>query len=895
MPSSSPQSVLRGRACASPFPDGVGCGRRDACGARWIDNGGMPTSREVAAGAVELVDRSLSAATPSLRRTVGRLAGADPGSRSIALRALGHALMAGGSVDEARTTLRSAIRLAERSGESEVLAAAQLKMAHAELLSGRLKRALQLANSVLMARAPTDRDRIRAYSTRALILRERGQFQSALTDLDKAVNGLRLIEDELGLQRALVNRALVHIDMFAVSGANDDLREAEALAIRAGGWTARGLIIANLGYAASQVGDVPEALDRYAQAEAIFHDTGAQLAGILMDRSELLARVGLADDARADAEAALREAQRERRTLRIPEVRLLLARAASACGEPLLAHDQARRAQDTFGRQGRATWAAAAGFERARATRASGGHVLWKSVARHADALASARWWELAVEAYLLVAAVAPEPQRTDALKTLAARRGRGPALLRARGWYAQALLLHDRPQAARRAVRRGLAVLDDHLAGVGADELRAGLARHRLALAGLGVDLALAGKQPTAIFNAVERARATVLVRDAVRPPPDVELAELLTQHRAARTERARTALAGRIRDRTRSARGAGELLHTVRMSAVDDALGDAAMLVWFIRDGRLHALTRVSGRTRLHHLGAEPPVRVNVDRLSFAAHRLAIDGSDSGRFDTALHHLLRTTTAELQTALLTPLAEAHGRELVLIPPAFLHQLPWHELPDLTGRPLSVASSVRQWCRAATGAAQPPARPLVAAGPGLPGARREAQTVAAAYGVEPLLDPDARVQPMLDELARADLAHLATHGRLRPDNPQFSELTMSDGPLLVHHLDVIDRLPPTLILASCDSGRPVSRPGEALLGFAAACLIRGTRTLIAPVAPVPDGSTETVMTRLHAELAAGQPPASALAKAQSDQSPGRRVFVCFGAGFAAPASLSSG
>jgi len=60
---------------------------------------------------------------------------------------------------------------------------------------------------------------------------------------------------------------------------------------------------------------------------------------------------------------------------------------------------------------------------------------------------------------------------------------------------------------------------------------------------------------------------------------------------------------------------------------------------------------------------------------------------------------------------------------------------------------------------------------------------------------------------------------------------------------------------------------------------------VRGTRTVIAPVAPVPDGSTATVMTALHHHLRAGLSPAEALATAQQDQPPGRRAFVCFGAG----------
>jgi CHAT domain-containing protein len=107
----------------------------------------------------------------------------------------------------------------------------------------------------------------------------------------------------------------------------------------------------------------------------------------------------------------------------------------------------------------------------------------------------------------------------------------------------------------------------------------------------------------------------------------------------------------------------------------------------------------------------------------------------------------------------------------------------------------------------------------------------------------------------------------------------------LADGDLLVHHLDTVAALPGLLVLASCDTGRPIARPGEALLGFAAACLARGTRTLIAPVAPVPDGATGPAMIALHAKLRAGAAPAVALAQVQATQPSGRRAFTCFGAG----------
>ncbi len=323
---------------------------------------------------------TLSSAVPMLRRTVKAMAGADAGSRSIAQRALGHALLIGGRVDEATHSLRVAVRLARRSGERDVLGAALLKLAHARLLGGALDDALRLATDALGAGDPDSSETIRAYGTRALILREKGGFRPALADLDRAVAGLRRLGDDLGLQRALLNRATVQIDILAVEQAIADLAEAERLARQLHRPAALGLIVANRGYAAAKLGEVPEALAHYARAEQVFRENGAQVAGILMDQSELLWWVGLTDEARIAAEAALHESRRERRSLRIPETRLLLARTAAASGDLPLARDQARRARATFRRQGRATWASAAGLEVARADRLLARPPRWRAL-----------------------------------------------------------------------------------------------------------------------------------------------------------------------------------------------------------------------------------------------------------------------------------------------------------------------------------------------------------------------------------------------------------------------------------------------------------------------------------------------------------------------------------
>jgi CHAT domain-containing protein len=92
-------------------------------------------------------------------------------------------------------------------------------------------------------------------------------------------------------------------------------------------------------------------------------------------------------------------------------------------------------------------------------------------------------------------------------------------------------------------------------------------------------------------------------------------------------------------------------------------------------------------------------------------------------------------------------------------------------------------------------------------------------------------------------------------------------------------------------VLSACDSGLSDVRAGDELRGLMAALFTQGTRTVIAPVTPIPDEATLPVMVALHRALSGGTPPAAALAGAMagSVDTPQARAaaagFVCFGAG----------
>jgi CHAT domain-containing protein len=180
----------------------------------------------------------------------------------------------------------------------------------------------------------------------------------------------------------------------------------------------------------------------------------------------------------------------------------------------------------------------------------------------------------------------------------------------------------------------------------------------------------------------------------------------------------------------------------------------------------------------------------------------------------------------------------------------------------------------------------------VVAAGPDLPGAAAEAEAVAAVHGTTPLSGAEATVDAVIHALDGATLAHLATHGRIRSDNPLFSALRFADGPLMAYDIEALAHTPDTVILAACDTGRPVTHLGDELMGLGATLLANGTRRLVAPVLDVLDVETEPLMTAVHQLLAAGHPVANALAEAQSrtaDSHPAGFAafapFICLGAG----------
>jgi CHAT domain-containing protein len=201
--------------------------------------------------------------------------------------------------------------------------------------------------------------------------------------------------------------------------------------------------------------------------------------------------------------------------------------------------------------------------------------------------------------------------------------------------------------------------------------------------------------------------------------------------------------------------------------------------------------------------------------------------------------------------------------------------------LPARRGRPTVVAPSVRHWLSHAGTAPAEPARVTAVAGPGLALAEREAHEVARLWpGAASVVGEEATVARTADLFAEPGVVHLAAHGRHEPENPLFSSVRMADGPLFAHELDAAGRPPHLVLLSSCEVGRASARAGGEALGLASVLLRTGVGCVVAAIAPLPDETALTVMTRTHELLREGRGVADALVTATEERAQDRGEMV---------------
>jgi tetratricopeptide (TPR) repeat protein len=687
----------------------------------------------------------------------------------------------------------------------------------------------------------------------------------------KAANNLSVAYTQLGRPRA----ALVVLERAAVM-AKDQSPQLVAI------------ITNNQAWSSFHAGEVVESLRLFEQAGRLYAAAGVPLGEHYLDYADALVDLRLLEEALTVARSAAAEFESHRARLMAAEARLRCAQLALSLGDAKAAQADVDVALTEFRRQRRAAWTARATVAAVEVATAVTGHQPdgLRRLGRAAGTLQRLGLRADAVAAHLAAgraALAAAKPQTARRHLTSGAKLARRQALVvRLRGHLAQALEATTGRDsgAVLRHCRAGLADLARHRAALPSMELRMLASGHGVELGQLGLRELLRDAPPARLFSWMELTRAASLL--FVEQPVGAVEEELgalrAVEHelRSARREEGREPvglLARRARLEARIRRTAWTGQHG--LPATDDLVGMGELRS--LLDGRylaeyaavedtLVALVVHPRGARLVELGPAEPVYRETSVLLFALRRL-LRGGPSG---AQARQRAEFSLAALRRALVRPLGVEDGVPLVVVPSGPLHRVPWS---GLHAGETCVVPSATFWVRSRRAAASPDGAGLaLVAGPGLPGAMTEVQEVRRARPEAGLLlPPDSTVRATLSLISHAELAHVACHGLLRSDNPLFSSLLLSDGPLTLYEVLTSGVVPHRVVLAACESGVGHSYAGGEVLGFVGALMARGTAGVVASTIPLPDGASVPLMTSLHRNVAAGDPLPRALWKARAD------------------------
>ena len=246
---------------------------------------------------------------------------------------------------------------------------------------------------------------------------------------------------------------------------------------------------------------------------------------------------------------------------------------------------------------------------------------------------------------------------------------------------------------------------------------------------------------------------------------------------------------------------------------------------------------------------------------------------------------------TSLLYEELIAPVASAVAPavEIVIVPDAGLHDLPFGLLRQPTGRYLiedhamALAASLSLLQRSAApgvhGAA--PGRALIVQPPEgsstpLAGANREAVAIASLYPeAQTLLGAEATKARMIALARSYDVVHFAGHAQSNARYPQLSHLVVApdlrgDTDFMAYELSElpIGRTRLT-VLASCDTASGRASAGEGVLSLARPILASGVPWVVASLWELDDRAASELFPRFHRLVRSGLAPHVALRDAQ--------------------------
>jgi tetratricopeptide (TPR) repeat protein len=692
---------------------------------------------------------------------------------------------------------------------------------------------------------------------RGLLLQRSGRLADAMAAFDKVLEDPGVL-NERDLATVLLNRGATAIELGRLDAALRDFEVCHEQAVGAGTPSIASLALHNTGFVRYALGDLPGALRAMEAARAVDPE---RVDGLLeIGRGAVLYEAGLLEDAERVLTQAISRMVGPGRASHRAEAEYFRARCLMA----LHRWDEARTVA-AFVRQ---YYAGVGHPQRAAVARVAEleavllpvrrGEVPVPDDARHhaeqaieaaeagdevdpllgqhpglAARFVAAHWYLLAddVEAARAVLDDLPDGIEDAPLTTRIQRQT----------VLAQIAFASGDRTAGIAAVSLGLGLLAGHRVGLGSVESVTAAAVHGVDLQRTDVAAAVRTGRPDALFEAVERGRATF-----------AGVGGAAAEERPATVADVRTLLATR-----------------------DDG---AVVANYLVLDGVLRCVRLDADGARTVELGQRADVAERVLRARADLGVCANDLVPAALRAAAQRSLTRSLDA-LDELLAVPL-EADG-SLYVVGRDPLVGVPWTALPSRRGKRTTMRSYVaRGRAHARPGEGH---RLLAAHGPGVTLGASEVRAVGDMWpGATVLTGPAATTTAVREALATHDIVHLATHDRHDADNPLFASVDLADGSLFAHELDGT-RLPGSVvILSACEVGGSSQVVGGEVLGLTSVLLRLGARAVVAAVAPLSDAVAARVMPRFHAHLRATDDPEAALAAALADESE-PAPLVCFG------------
>ncbi len=239
-----------------------------------------------------------------------------------------------------------------------------------------------------------------------------------------------------------------------------------------------------------------------------------------------------------------------------------------------------------------------------------------------------------------------------------------------------------------------------------------------------------------------------------------------------------------------------------------------------------------------------------------------------------------------KLYDLLIAPVADllpAAPGSLTIIPHGSLHELPFHALHD--GSQYLVekfqisylpASSILTWFQKKGkngGGKEAIGKPLILGYSGkdvLQRALEEAAILADMLGGNCYLEQEATIARLIEQATESPLIHIATHGTIRWDAPNFSSVLLADGRLNAIDAFNLDLQASELVtLSGCETGLARISGGDEQVGLGRALLAAGAHSLLISLWPVEDNATSELMQLFYRYLLQGESKAESLRLAQ--------------------------